>query len=216
MPNISVLIPTRERFEYAKKAIDSLRSKAYDALNIEYLLKIDQDDDDSLLSLIELPDDCRWVINERRRGYLDMHLYVNELCEIAKGKLLLLWNDDVFVETENWDKIMLDTLGDDEVSVLQIKTGTQFPCITRKLYDILGHFAQHCANDSYIEFVVKGLGIMKHTDVEVEHLHGKLNDKLWKERQSITKEQHAHFWSQEMQDLIRIDKMKIIKYMTRG
>ena len=47
-PLVSVLLPTRGRVDGLRIAIDSLHSLAEGKFNIEYLLKIDDDDADTI------------------------------------------------------------------------------------------------------------------------------------------------------------------------
>jgi len=208
---ISVLIPTRGRIKEVLKVVANLYGTATNKQNIEILLRIDDDDEESTMAVRNMPDYVDVFVGPRYRGYLDMHKYVNELCEQAQGDLYLLWNDDVYMKDDGWDVKYGEALEGKNIACLQIATGTQFPAITPKLYDLLGHFSTHCANDSYIEYVCKDTGIMKHINVEVNHLHEEMEDQTRDDFLKISKRQHAEFWGKEIQADIRRDRMKVLK-----
>ncbi len=102
---VSVLLPTRQRPELMLKSVKSLIDRASDPSQIEVLLKIDTNDQDTYTSRYEelqsITPNCKVLISPQKNGYQDLHLAVNDLCALSTGEFLLLWNDDATMETQN-------------------------------------------------------------------------------------------------------------------
>jgi hypothetical protein len=167
---VSVLLPTRQRPELMLKAVKSLIEKADDPSRIEVLLKIDTDDQRTYTSrcseLEQLTPNYKILISPRQRGYADLHTHVNDLCAVAEGEYLFLWNDDATMQTEHWDEYVAQhSRGDfgDPVCVIQIDNSDAwkygFPLVHRKVYEILGHFSLNAQNDTWMHTVATHAGI---------------------------------------------------------
>lgn len=167
---VSILLPTRQRPELMLKAVKSLIEKASDPSRIEVLLKIDTDDQRTYTSrcseLERVTPNYKILISPRQRGYADLHTHVNELCGIAEGEYLFLWNDDATMQTEHWDEYVAEHsqgVFGNPICVIQIdntdgwKYG--FPLVHRKVYEIVGHFSLNAHNDTWIHEVATAAGI---------------------------------------------------------
>ena len=80
---VSILIISRNRFDSLLEAVDSIVQTAKNLERVEILIRFDDDDDDSLLRLNELPKDKvdMNIIVGKRWGYEFLHEYVNEICK---------------------------------------------------------------------------------------------------------------------------------------
>ena len=73
---------------------------------MEAVVRLDYDDADSILRLNEiLRKNVKVIIGDRYRGYPDLHRFVNECAAMSVGKLLMAFNDDSWIETQDWDRI---------------------------------------------------------------------------------------------------------------
>ena len=112
MKKISVLLATRGRTTMLSDSIDSLMTNVSDSENVEIMLGIDNDDQDTL-DFVQSEDfqnkmqdeynvDIQAVLFDRL-GYKNLHQYMNQLWGQASGEWLLLWNDDAIMQTKDWD-----------------------------------------------------------------------------------------------------------------
>lgn len=181
-PLISVLLPTRGRPGDLCRAIDSCHSLADNQSHLEYILKID-DDDTETLSLAEklsktLP--LRFIVSPRHAGYPLMHTWVNEMAAIAKGDWLFLFNDDALIKTEKWDYQVLITAtsrpwcGVTELCLLLTPTidrpfAQEFFLLRKRTYEILGHVSLSPHNDTWIYGIMNFLGMIMSLPIAIEH-----------------------------------------------
>ena len=72
---VSVLLPTRQRPDLMLKSVKSLIDKATDPTQIEVLLKIDTNDQDTYTSRYEelhkITPNCKVLISPQKNGYQD-------------------------------------------------------------------------------------------------------------------------------------------------
>lgn len=192
-PLVSVLIPTRGRKDWLLQAIDSLWSLAHDQKWLELVLKVDDDDAETIEVAKRLPIPVKMIVSPRGNGYLDMHLWVNQMAAVAEGDWLFLFNDDARMATEKWDWLLYHTELDKswhknpDVCLLAAQTegapfNTEFVILRRKTFDIIGHFALGPHNDTWIWQVMKFCGSAYYCPLIVQHFQGKIdNDATWDE-----------------------------------
>jgi glycosyltransferase involved in cell wall biosynthesis len=156
---ISVLLPTRKRVNLLKESIDSLWQNASDPSQIEVLLAIDNDDQDTIIfaASYSCPLTIRGIVTQRC-GYELLHLYVNALCNAAQGELLMLWNDNSKMLSKNWDVIVKDLYSTEKVKMVcyQLQNNHYpniFPVVSKSIIDIMGHFSLNPHSDTWIELV---------------------------------------------------------------
>lgn len=183
-PLLSVLLPTRGRYEQALESLYSIAhtsSRAMDCMrDIEVLVRIDDDD----------PQAALWRLNQSRRsnvkvvqgprfGYSGHHHYYNEVAKVATGDWLLLWNDDAkFADiSAGWDLALL-TMDippgcSDEVCMLLGSMGKRsygdFPLTRRAASVKLGHYAQSPQVDSYLLSLYWKLGAIGRIPIDCSH-----------------------------------------------
>jgi glycosyltransferase involved in cell wall biosynthesis len=175
-PYISVILPTRKRSEQCIKSIESLYTKAQDKNSFEILLAFDNDDTESkeiILDYCKKNEINHSFISIDRVGYENFEIYVNKLCEIAKGEMCLLWGDDALNETDNWDQIVKKETTD---YILYLRANkedtTSFPIVPSKYIKTMGHFSLQAHCDSWIQIIFKELlNIDKVLDINIYHSH---------------------------------------------
>jgi glycosyltransferase involved in cell wall biosynthesis len=111
---ISVIFPTRNRLELLKKCLDSLLNKSYKKHRLfEIILVVDYDDKQTLDYILNTKDIFQFTDGDLTANSLSVLLteqsefmqrdYNNAASIAAKGDIIFLLNDDVVIETEDWD-----------------------------------------------------------------------------------------------------------------
>ncbi len=158
-PKFSVLVPSRGRANHLKFSLDSL---GLEENKLEALVWVD-DDDPQLAEYKKLFTDNNRVrmFIKPRVGYKKFHIMLNFLASKAASDWLFLWNDDAYMESTDWYKSFADhsRLVDprEELVVFNIWTPLinreQFPVVSRKYYELLGHISQNALCDLYVSKV---------------------------------------------------------------
>ena len=171
-PLVSVLLPTRGRPSELCLAVDSCVSLARDPSQLEFIFKADDDDKETIELLNKLHTDFgnklnfKALISPRGRGYHDMHHWINNMCEGARGDWVIIFNDDTRMLTQDWDEILRHSIiggpwhGVHEVCCFVAETEGQpdaqgFFFLRKSVVDLLGHFSLIPHNDTWV------IGLMK-------------------------------------------------------
>lgn len=205
---ISVLMPSRSRVELARKAIESLGKGDF-----EVLICIDYDDP-QIEEYKKLCSPFVRLFMEPRHGYENLHKYYNRLSKEAKGDWLLLFNDDATMETENWTK-MVDGFNPKEPVVLNIfhEIDNLFPLISRKFYEILGHYSLNTHADSWVQQVGERSGTQHYVE-GYKIIHLKPTDETGQaSTHTAVSNTGPQFSSPQMQQLINQDAETIKQYI---
>lgn len=175
---ISLLLPTRERFEHCSQTILSFFDNAKDINNIEFIIRCDNDDLNFVQKLHLLPyfHKLKIIIGDRHRGYVDLHIFYNEMLKIANGNYVMPINDDLFCKCKNFDEIILSK----PINDIKIYTGKNngnyqgwyFPIINKKILDELGYLSKCVFYDGYLYFSLLELGIYQEIpELIFDHYH---------------------------------------------
>lgn len=192
MVEISVLLPTRGRFQRLHRAIGSLYESALDTARIEVLLRTD-DDQPHAATFFETP---RFIeLRGPRWGYGAMDRYYNELAAAAQGRLLFVWNDDTEMLTPKWDELLL-TVTEPRVQfirrdVCQTADDT-FPVVDRRIYESVGRLSGHCYVDTWLSHVSRDAGVRYFRNDIVFH-HHRLNDQTQTDNVAALQGEHERF-----------------------
>jgi len=116
---IDLLLPTRNRPHRLEELFNSIQDTAYSFDNICIYLYVD-DDDDSTLSRIEPLKkqfkllDITFIVGER----IAISKAWNLLWEKSKSEIIMCCSDDIRFESQDWDKIVIDTFDKSEDKIL--------------------------------------------------------------------------------------------------
>jgi hypothetical protein len=135
---ISVLIPCNN----ISRTIDLLNNLREVSVQAEFLVRIKNTDLESLTRIEELPT-CRFIVGSDNGS--NVHDDINELCLNAKGDILMPIEEGTEIYRHGWDLIKTG-----DVSVVHLGRVGICPGITRKLYNIIGHYSLHPDYISYI------------------------------------------------------------------
>jgi hypothetical protein len=177
---VSVLLPTRSRPKSFLKSIISLIDNADNFHNnVEILVAMDTDDFHKYTDVMNI------LINDynckniklyvcERLGYRKLNIYINNLCKLATGDWLFLWNDDSYIVSKHWDTNILKH--NDEFKIINPRCtngdfgGMPFPIIPKTWFDTTGCFSKHFACDTWIQRVGSCLGFaIYYTDIYKEY-----------------------------------------------
>lgn len=180
MKKISILVPTRKRFDSLIKSVDSLFNNCYDINNFEVLIAVDNDD-------VETTEKIKTYFSNKknvkifcyeRQFYHGINNYYNDLAIKSTGTSLLLWNDDATIKTKNWDVEILEH--HKEFCILSPKVDTMesywenqgvlFPILPKKWIELTGKWSEVPACDSWIDVLGKRLNLtIKLESVVISH-----------------------------------------------
>lgn len=213
---VSILIISRNRFDSLLEATDSIVKNTKDLKRVEIVLRFDEDDDNSLSRLKELPQDKIDIniIIGKRWGYEKLYEYVNEICKKAKGEFLAWFNDDCVIESKNWDDIIAEYTN--KIVCLDPNhkgtgSGNIFPIISKKVFEILGHWALSQQVDTWQMVVGNKSGIsIKRNDLVF--IHNRKQDYVSDENRSEVLQRTAKVW-RNSNGQIKRDIKKIQNYL---
>lgn len=188
-PLLSVIIPSRERTKELIETINSFIQLANNPNDVEFLIKLDTDDESMIHNINLFPGNTKVLVADRKNGYHDLHLFVNDLCKLSNGDWILLMNDDAKMVTKDWDLELKNInpyeynagfQGNEQVCLInpgspEKSTTEVFPIIRRGGYEKLKHFSLHPHNDTWVQEVYEPLNariffpkiLIKHFNNEV-------------------------------------------------
>lgn len=215
---ISVIHPSRNRPERARKVYDTVISNAHRPDNIEYILSID-DNDSSLDSYTDSFLNTKALISIANNNYCVGA--INKGASISNGDLLLVVSDDFDEFPKGWDTDILQAVKDKEFFMLKIHDGSQgwiatMPIMDRKLYDYLGYIYypeyNHMFADTDLSSICDYLGCTIYKlDITIKHNHyTKLknkdevnvrNDNTWNQGESLYLDRYRNNFGLKLCDI---------------
>ncbi len=154
---VSFLIPTRGRIQMLLEGIQSIKERTSPDVQLEFLVRIDQDDQGTLAGRDHIPGEI--VIGPRWCGYDSIPVFINELAAKSHGDWIIPWNDDMFMKTSQWDRLLPPA---DRAQVIWLHGPGSwtwaFPAMTRKLYILWNCFAPGIPVDTCIFEMWKAAG----------------------------------------------------------
>lgn len=174
------MLPTRKRTALLKRSIDSLLSTVSSIQNIELLVIIDDDDQESdayvngpLLEELKQKGVFARFFKVTRLGYNNLHQYYNHLAINSMGKWLLLWNDDATMSNKDWDLEIMKYTG--QFKLLRFKENhldhpnALFPCVPRDWVMLFDKLSDVVEIDSWISQICYLNDIVQNLESEIFH-----------------------------------------------
>lgn len=206
-PLVSIILPTRGRHVDFCASLDSLYSLAKDKSCLEFIVKVDDDDKETIATCEKLKGllDYKLIISPRGNGYADMHHWVNDMAlNYATGDWCMIWNDDAILangtegpgipNSQNWDERVLHASFLSEATwhacpdVCSLITPTvgrpdasEFFFLRRKVVQILGHWALNAHTDNYLQSVLCAISSSFRFPIYVAHKSDGVKDNVRKE-----------------------------------
>ena len=180
MMTISLLLPTRKRTKLVHKMVKRLIKLAKKPSNLEILIAIDDDDQES----IDYFNSQEWngmlakhniqnkVLVSERHGYIALYKYVNALGLEAQGDWLFFINDDCVFETKNWDKIIERNTG--YFGVLRAQSNHNhpfalFPIIPKRWVEEFGMVSAVNHSDWWVYNCAARVGQLRQIPIQITH-----------------------------------------------
>lgn len=202
--SVAVLLPTRGRTDALDRSVYSIIDTADDYSQIQLLLAFDRDDtvglehfNNSLKPRLEQQKVNFKALSFDRLGYVNIHKYYNELGKHADADWLFVWNDDAFMNTQGWDRVINGHTG--EFKILKVHTHNEhpysiFPVVPHTWVDLLGYLTGHQMIDAWISQIGYMMDLIEIVDIKVTHdrhdLTGNNSDDTFKGRTSLEGKPH--------------------------
>lgn len=199
-PLCSFLLATRNRKEMAAQAIDSIYSLAEDKTSMEFILKIDDDDANTIdfyMKLVKMGLPIKAIISPRGVGYKQMHIWVNQMAFMASGDWQMIMNDDILFTDHKWDLLLLNAVihskswpGCKDVCALLCQTigrpeASEFLFVRSKTIQLLGGWGPNVHSDNWISTVLSFVGSSFLAPLKIKHLSDNTADDVRKDALSV-------------------------------
>lgn len=215
MKTISIMCPSRQRSKALEENIKILLSLAKNPEFIDIVVRID-DDDPEINEYKNIPG-IKLIIGPAF-GYRGLHIYYNDCAKASVAdSWLFMWNDDVLMETKNWDTLIHKY--DNQFICLapqsfpHKKEFTIVPIIPKKWIDIIGYLSLNAQSDAWLEDIARKLNIFKWININVLHnradITGENNDETFHSRNYQTNE----FYSSGCKVQRELDAEMLSKYL---
>jgi hypothetical protein len=168
---ISVLCPTRCRPRQLRESFESMMDRADRPHEVEFLAAVDPDDPWLEFQSWTGPSFWIWTAPERY-GYERLHEYYNALARTARGRWLMLWNDDAVMQTRGWDTVIAGKTCDQALQPWHSDGGyahNDFPVWPRRWTDYLGYVSQTSCCDAWVSHTSELLGRVCQVPVRIKH-----------------------------------------------
>lgn len=196
---ISVLLPTRGRAELSFNSLKTLWDNANSNEGIEYLVALDDDDQESIdyyketvIPYYEKENIDHHISVVPRWGYERLNEYINYLGANSQGHFMMFWNDDAIMETKGWDLEIDKYQG--QFRILRMPDQSEhpysiFPIVPHKWQALLGILSPQQMTDAWISQIAYLCNIMVNIPVKVTHdrfdLTGNNNDEIYNNRPQL-------------------------------
>ncbi|MHA2180337.1 MAG: hypothetical protein ACXAAH_02805 [Promethearchaeota archaeon] len=163
--------------------MNSIEMTAANPYDIEVLVQIDEDDEESIAFFNEENSYSfilRSFIADRPKN---LHTSINNLAKNTNGDFLFVLNDDTQFTTYGWDNSIkhIDSKDiwylrtkDNSCDKVHDKLYSSFPILTRGAYKALGYFMSEkfvgLGADAHLWRLFKGVDRVKETDVNIDHI----------------------------------------------
>jgi len=227
---LTIIYPTRKRFDLFVKSTESLIEKCLDVNNLEILVTMDNDDVETITKTEEYISDKPFIkiMLSERHYYKNLNLYVNAAASVATGDYLLLWNDDCIMESSHYDLIMdkyknkfivVNPLVVNDIGYCRQENKMLFPIIPKEWVNITGRWSNSGACDSWIELISNELHIsLYEDDINIfhdrYHLTGNNLDEIYTEAVDDRRYIYHNFFTTEQQNERKRDIDLIKEYLT--
>lgn len=213
---ISLLLPTRNRFEDCNRTIKSFFENAKNSQNLQLILRCDNDDLEFLKNIHKLDhiEKLTIIVGDKYDGYKSLHKFYNEMINFASGDYIMPINDDLICETKGFDEIIMSKNKEDIKIYVGVSNGNYqgwyFPIIQKKIIQEIGHLSKSPFYDGYLYFSLNKLGIYE--EIDINFTHHVLNDNLTENKNKVLLEINTKV---KNLDLFEDDMNNITKKISR-
>jgi hypothetical protein len=142
---ITVMVPTRGRTQLLHMMLNTLFATVSDQANVEVIARVDEDDQETVRYLFDRGQVK--VLVGPRLGYDHVPHMFNEIAAASSGELILAGNDDLEFQTPGWDRLLEQAAAKYPDGIFDLGVDDRlnnanycFPCVSRRVVDLLGFF----------------------------------------------------------------------------
>ena len=222
-PLVSILIPTRGRVQKLLHAVDSCWSLACEKKLLEFVFKVD-DDDQETLAIVEklnaiVPYKC--LVTPRGRGYGDLHEWISMMAKLSSGVWILLFSDDAKMTTQGWDQqLALHPMFEDGINLLipkvvQRSPTNEFLFLSRTVFDVLGWMGPSPHVDTWLATIMMMLDRAFYSSSIIIDHPNEDRDLTAVDREKVTAQSSIALRDTDMVRLKVRDAVSLLDYMDR-
>lgn len=168
-PDISLTFTSRGRPADLSLALNELWDLADEPSRLEAIVAVDPDDTATQVEAT-LPAGARLWVAPERYGYQYLHLYLNEIVKLARGKWLMWFNDDMRMQTRGWDTVIRSK----PPGVLwpranHVAHANVAPIWPKAWTDATGYVSPNMHLDTWLQWAAEQLGVHYPVDIEIVH-----------------------------------------------
>ena len=142
--------------------------------NVEVIVRVHDDDPDSLAWVKTRPPGIRVIIGDTDDGYGSGSDRVNCMAAASKGDWLWAAADDCRVRTKGWDRILAQRLAEPRHACSLLWSSfpdSQLCVMSRGWYRAIGHFGMTEHGDTYAFSLARVAGLLEQVAIDYAHLH---------------------------------------------
>lgn len=215
-PLVSILLPSRGDPKGLVASIESLVDTAYDKASCEFVLRLDEDDVETLetISGFEQANPCllmKKLVGPRKDGYGSLDVFTNDMARVSTGDWLVLWDDDFRMMTSNWDVAVYSAHPcpvfpwTHDIHVISANIGNTFTCLRRETYNLLGHISLSFLVDSWVHSIMTVIESITRLPIVIDHSSA---------RHPMTDNKHKAYWKAARRKVnefqLKIDDLTIL------
>lgn len=216
---IALLCPSRKRPELAKRMWDSATGRLYLGITHAELASYRELAEESYVIPVAFPDNLPTVHK--------WNMLAEKALEYPNNKLFMVAADDMYFETPDWDKALIEHYNalENKIHVYHLQdsrdeNGTPHPIVTREYIDAMGYFMPpwflHWQIDTWTVGIAKANNCFTHfKDFKLVHdkpsdkgqgdeTHSRIREWGWSERDNYVSNKMQHILQDEIRRLSRI------------
>jgi glycosyltransferase involved in cell wall biosynthesis len=215
---ISILMPSRRRPEFVKRAIGSIVDTVSNSANVELILRVDQDDQSNYMGCFDGIPKSKIVIRETT--FPDMGKLWNEAFSFCIGDIVQMGADDIFYHTPDWDLMVEEEFRKCEDKILLVwgKDGghnnllSTHGFVSRKWVETVGYFSPPYGmvygNDDWVFLIARELGRQKYLpDMFIEHQREGIGTRRLRQFKQLSTDQVYSEWGRLLRQKA-VDKLR--------
>lgn len=225
------MMPSRARSKMLYDNFKRFSSLAKDPDSIELVLYIDQDDEDTIQMYEVMKRDFPNVVAMIGERPWPHGVVFNKLYSMAEGDILAYMSDDIKVDTEGWDKMVIDEFDKIKDKILLVYGDDGFNeskmgsvgFVHKNWIEAIGHLFPDGfmarGGDSWVSDVAKRSGRAKYLkDLKLSHLKYEtrerdVRDGAWEKNRQIRKQAFREYRSKEMESLRKDEAEKLKQFI---
>ena len=107
---VSIGLTTRHRVKSLDRTVQAIVSTVKNLSNMEIVFKVDEDDTETIDYLKNLkiePDIITSISPRHPLGYYGVAQYDTEVARLSRGKMFIIFADDIICQTPGWDELVI-------------------------------------------------------------------------------------------------------------